>query len=105
MADDLACAAGLGDGGGQDVQVVVEQDQIGAVAGDIGACCDGGGYVGLGEDGGVVDAVADHQDFSALFLQVFNVGEFVFGRGFGAVGVQTELLRDLCDGICAVAAE
>ena len=87
MADDFACAAGLGNGGGQDVQIVVEQDQIGAVACDICACCDGGGYVGLGEDGGVVDAVADHQDFSALFLQVFNIGEFVFGRGFGAVGV------------------
>ena len=59
----------------------------------------------MGEDGGIVDAVTDHQDFSALFLQVFHIGELVFGRGFGAVGVQTECLRNLCDGICTVAAE
>ena len=56
-----------------DAGVVAGQDDAGGCDGDVGAGADGDADVGLGQGGGVVDAVADHGDLSALGLQLFDL--------------------------------
>ena len=89
---------------GQNVQIIIEQNHIGTIARYIGTRGHGCRYVGLGKDGGIVDTVADHHDFTSLFLQIFYISQLVFRRGFGAISIQTQLLRDLGYGSLTVAA-
>ena len=70
----------------------------------IGTRCHGCRYVCLGKDGGIVNPVADHHDFTPLFLQIFHISQLVFRRGFGTIGIQTQLLRDLGYGSLTVTA-
>ena len=59
-------AAADGDGGGDVERVGAHQHDVGGLDGDVGAGADRDADVGLGERGGVVDAVADHGDLAAL---------------------------------------
>ena len=88
----------------QNVQIIIEQNHIGTVSRHIGTRGHGSRHVGLGKDGGIVDTVANHHDFTSLFLQIFYISQLVFRRGFGTIGIQTQLLRDLGDGSLTVAA-
>ena len=89
---------------GQNVQIIIEQNHIGPVSRHIGTRGHGCRHVGLGKDGCIVDTVADHHDFTSLFLHIFHIGQLVFRRGFSTIGIQTQLLRDLGDGSLTVAA-
>ena len=89
---------------GQNVQIIIEQNHIRTVSRHIGTCSHCGRHISLGKDGGVVDPVADHHDFTSLFLQIFHISQLVFRRGFGTIGIQTQLLRNLGYGSLSVAA-
>ena len=88
----------------QNVQIIIEQNHIRTVSRYIGTRGHSSRYVGLGKDGGIVDTVADHHDFTPLFLQIFYISQLVFRRGFGTIGIQTQLLRDLGYGSLTIAA-
>ena len=61
--------------------------------------------VGLGEGGGVVDAVADHRHPPALVLQLGDLGGLVAGQHLGDDGVDAELAGDAPGGGLVVAGE
>ena len=62
-------AAGQPDRVGGHAQVAADQGEVAGLDGDVGAGAHGEAEVGLGERGGVVDAVADHRHHAALGLQ------------------------------------
>ena len=61
--------AGEADGVAGDSEVAADEGEVAGFDGDVGAGAHGDAEVGLGEGGGVVDAVADHGDDLALGLQ------------------------------------
>ena len=62
-------APGQPDGVGGGAQVAADQGEVAGLDGHVGAGAHGEAEVGLGEGGGVVDAVADHGDDPALGLE------------------------------------
>jgi hypothetical protein len=81
------------DGGDDGGEVVVEQDHLGGLLGDIGAG-DAHGHADFRalEGGGVVDAVAGHGDDLAALLQGGDDAQLVFGRDAGIDGDVSGLL-------------
>src|ERR1035441_2651901 len=75
----LAELAGAEDSG----EVSFDQGDAAAFHGDVGAGAHGDADVGLGEGGGVVDAVAGHGDDSSLLLKFADDFELAFGEDFG----------------------
>ena len=67
--DGAQGAPGQADGVGGDAQVAVDEGEVAGFDGDVGAGAHGDPEVGLGEGGGVVDAVADHGDDVAVGLE------------------------------------
>ena len=61
--------------------------------------------VGLGEGGGVVDAVADHGDDLALGLEAADDLDLVAGQDLGDDGVDPDLVGDAAGGPLVVAGE
>ena len=87
------CAAQT-DGRGHIRQAAFHQHHIRRVNGHVGACADGDADVGAGQGGGVVDAIAHHDDL-ALALQAADDALLAVGKdsrndlihtGFGANG-------------------
>ena len=76
-------AAGQPDRVGRGPQVAADQGQVAGLDGDVGAGAHGQPEVGLGERGGVVDAVADHGDDPALGLQPLDDVDLVGGQHLG----------------------
>ena len=76
-------AAGEPDRVGRDAQVAAHQGEVAGLDGDVGAGAHGQAEVGLGEGGGVVDAVADHRHDPALGLQPLDDVDLVGGQDLG----------------------
>ena len=74
LAHDAERLAGEGEGGGNGGGLGAEEEDVAGFLGEIGAGAHGDAGVGLGEGGGVVDAVADHGYAEAGFLQCANAG-------------------------------
>ena len=103
MLDIAQDAAGKLQGGGNIGGVAVHQHNIGGIDGDIGAGTDGDADIGPDQCGGIIDAIADHGDHLALFLQGANdclllLGQHLrndagnadlLGNGFGGAAVIT----------------
>jgi hypothetical protein len=71
---DLAhCLPGKGDGGDHIPKVIADDDDAAGLHGDIRAGTHGDAEVGLGQGGGVIDAVADHGDALPLLLQPLDI--------------------------------
>ena len=83
LAHDVGGAAGDADGEWDEVEVGVEEEDVAGFAGEVGACGHGEAGVGLGEGGGVVDAVADHGYLVALLLEEADGGQLVGGEQVG----------------------
>ncbi len=66
-----------------DAQVAADEGEVAGLDGDVGAGAHGEAEVGLGEGGGVVDAVADHGDDPALGLQAADDVDLVGGQHLG----------------------
>ena len=64
-------------------QVAGHQDDVASFDGDVGAGTDSEANIGLGQSGGVVDAVADKTDAAAIGLQTFDLGGLLVGKHFG----------------------
>ena len=86
-------------------QVVADQRQVGRLDRDVGAGAHGEAQVGLGQRGGVVDAVADHRDHAALLLQPAYLGHLALGRHPGDHVVDPDLGRDGPGGALVVAGQ
>ena len=69
LAHDAEGMAGEAESGDDLRRVAAQEDGVSGFTGKIGAGADGETGVGLGERGGVVDAVADHGDGTALGLE------------------------------------
>ena len=52
-----------------------QQEHVAGFLREIGATAHGDSRIGLGESGGVIDAVADHGDAQAGLLQLANAGQ------------------------------
>ena len=105
LLDVAEGGAGEVHGADEGGEVAFDEDEAGAVHGDIGAGAHGNADLGGGEGGGVVEAVAgeDH----ALATGLVDVDELLF-RGGGGVGVETverEFFRDGAGGGGAVAGD
>src|SRR5699024_127521 len=86
--------AGEPDGVDRGPQVAAHEGDVGGLDGDVGAGAHGQAEVGLGEGGGVVDAVADHRDDLALGLQAGDDVDLVLGQDLGDDLVDTDLGGD-----------
>ena len=71
------------DGVGGGPQVAAHQGEVAGLDGDVGAGAHGDAEVGLGQGGGVVDAVADHGHDAALGLQPLDDVDLVGGQHLG----------------------
>ena len=60
---------GESDGVGGGPQVTPDQGEVGSLDGHVGAGTHGQAEIGLGERGGIVDAVTDHRDDPTVGLQ------------------------------------
>ena len=103
LLDIAQDAAGKLQGGGNIGGVAVHQHNIGGIDGDIGAGTDGDADIGPDQCGGIIDAIADHGDHLALFLQGADdrfllLGQHLrddpgnadlLGNGFGCTAVIT----------------
>jgi hypothetical protein len=87
-------AAGQADGVGGGAQVAADQGEVGCLDGDVGAGAHREAEVGLGERGGVVDAVADHGHDPALVLQSADDVDLVLGQDLGDDVVDADLGGD-----------
>ena len=72
-------------------QVAADDGEVAGLDGHVGARADGDAEVGLGERGGVVDAVADHGDGVALGLEALDLGDLVAGQHLGHDPVDADL--------------
>ena len=97
--------SGQPDGVGGDAQVAVDEGEVAGFDGDVGAGAHGDAEVGLGEGGGVVDAVADHGDDLAVGLQAADDVDLVGGQDLGDDGVDVDLVGDGSGGALVVAGE
>ena len=88
-------AAGEADGVGGDAQVAAHEGEVAGFDGDVGAGAHGDAEVGLGEGGGVVDAVADHGDDLAVGLQAADDVDLVGGQHLGDHVVDADLVGDV----------
>lgn len=103
-ADGFESGAGEADADGDLAEVVSHEGDVGGFVGDVGAVLEGDAEVGLGEGGGVVEAVADHCDF-ALFLEIEDDLDFVLGEGLGDDLVDVGLGGDVVGGAGVVAGD
>lgn len=85
-------------------EVVAHQGDAGGFVRDVGAVSEGHAEVGLGEGRGIVEAVADHGDFSLLLIVEDDLG-FVLGKGFGVDLVDPRLASDVTGGTGVVAGD
>ena len=79
-------------GGG--AQVAADEREVAGLDGDVGAGAHREAEVGLGERGGVVDAVADHRDDPALVLEAPDDVDLVGGEHLGDHVVDADLGGD-----------
>ena len=93
------------DGGGDVLRVGAHEHDVGGLDRDVGAGADRDPDVGLGERGGVVDAVADHRHLAALVLELFDSGRLVLGQHFGDHVLDADLGGDPLRGGVAVAGQ
>ena len=98
-------AAGQADGVGGDAEVAADEGEVAGFDGDVGAGAHGEAEVGLGEGGGVVDAVADHGDDLALGLEAADDVDLVGGEDLGDDLVDADLVGDGSGGPLVVAGE
>ena len=82
-----------------------DQGDVGGFDGDVGAGADRQADVGLGERGGVVDAVADHADPSAFGLQAADLAGLVLGQNLGQHPGDPDLAGDRRGGAGVVAGD
>ena len=75
-------------------QAAADQGDVGGGDGDVGAGADGDAEVGLGQGGGVVDAVADHRDHVPVGLEGGDAVGLVGGQDLGDDVVDADLGRD-----------
>ena len=83
----------------------LHQADLGCFEGDVGAGAHGEGEVGLGERGGVVDAVADHCDSLSGVADFFDDRCFFFGESSGSDVCDANLIGDGPRGLLGVAAD
>ena len=72
-------APALDDAVGEDVEVLVEQDDVGGVLGDVGRGLDGDADVGVVQRDGVVDAVAEEADVAPSARWALMIRDFCSG--------------------------
>ena len=82
-----------------------DQREVGCLDGDVGARADGKPEVGLGQRGGVVDAVADHGHDLARILQPPDLGRLALGQHVGETSVDADFGGDGAGGALVVAGE
>ena len=92
--DGPQCAPGKPDGVGGDSQVAAHQGEVARFDGDVCAGAHRDAKVGLGEGGGVVDAVTDHRNDLSFGLQPFNDADLVGREHFGDDGLDADLVGD-----------
>ena len=96
---------GQADGIAGDSQVAADEGEVAGFDGDVGAGAHGDPEVGLGEGGGVVDAVADHGDDVAVGLEAPDDLDLVAGEDLGDDGVDADVVGDVSGGSFVVAGE
>ena len=75
-------------------QIAAHQGQVAGLDRDVGARSHRQPEIGLGEGGGIVDAVADHGDHSAFTLQTCDRVDLVARQHFGDHLCDSDLVGD-----------
>src|SRR5699024_778628 len=96
--------AGHADGGGDVRELALHEHDVRGVDGDVRAGADGYAYVGAGQCGRVVDAVADHGDL-ALLHELADDALLAVGQDAGYDLVHARLGADGLRGALVVAGE
>jgi hypothetical protein len=86
-------------------EIAANEDNVGAFAGNIGARAHGDADGGLHQCGRIVDTVANHGHFVALFRELLHVLQFIFGEKFGGDFVDGQFLADIFRGGSGIAGE
>ena len=99
LADDPAGLAAETDDDRELGEVVAHERDVGGLEGDVGAGgTHGDADGGVGQGGGVVDAVADHGDLALLGAEPFDGGDLVLGHqvapGIGEADLAGDRLGD-----------
>src|SRR5436190_1721646 len=86
LANELPRVARNRNGLGHGEKTVVQEDEVGGIASDIGGGGWSHGCMRGGEGRRVVETVADHKHALSCFCQINDVLRFVHGGDAGAVG-------------------
>jgi hypothetical protein len=73
------------------VEALAQHHHVRCGLGDFGAFAHGDRNLCCSQHRRIVDAVADHSDYSSLGLQSLDIGQLVLGQGVGLPGSDTEL--------------
>lgn len=77
--------------------IVLDEDDIGRLDGDIGPAADGGADVCPGQRRRIVDTVADHPNQLSLILDSLDFLVLVFGKHLREDGVDAQFFGDRVD--------
>ena len=76
------------------LQIISTDGDISNLTGDLRAVSDGNSHIGCRKSRGIVDAIADHDDFPAFGFFFLHKACFVFRQDFRMIFVHTHLCRN-----------